>query len=178
MLKLEGVSTAKIVLFHQGSTELRKCENCVFFLPVNILMGVTRRLLGPHDTLPCVLIQESLGFSPFELVFGRVVRGPLKETWLAEDIHSNILDHVSDLHDRLFTAARLAQTNLKDAQGRMKQWYDKRARPRTFKPGNKVLVLLPIHHHPLQARYCGPYVIEKKLNEVDYVVYMPDCRKQ
>ena len=46
----------KIVLFHQGSTELRRCENCVFFLPVNILTGVTRRLLGPHDTLPCVLI--------------------------------------------------------------------------------------------------------------------------
>ena len=56
MLQLEGMSTAKIVLFHQGSTELRRCENCVFFLPVNILTGVTRRLLGPHDTLPCVLI--------------------------------------------------------------------------------------------------------------------------
>ena len=56
MLQLEGMFTAKIVLFHQGSTELRRCENCVFFLPVNILTGVTRRLLGPHDTLPCVLI--------------------------------------------------------------------------------------------------------------------------
>ena len=53
---MEGVSTAKIVLFHQGSTELRRCENYVFFLPVNILTGVTRRLLRPHDTLPCVLI--------------------------------------------------------------------------------------------------------------------------
>ena len=56
VLKVEGVSTAKLVLFHQGSTELRRCENCVFFLPVNILTGVTRRLLGPHDTLPCVLM--------------------------------------------------------------------------------------------------------------------------
>ena len=56
MLQLEGMSTAKIVLFHQGSTELRRCENCVFFLPVNILTGVTRWLLGPHDTLPCILI--------------------------------------------------------------------------------------------------------------------------
>ena len=50
-----GVSTAKSVLF-QGSTELRKCEYCVFFLPVNILTGVARWLLGPHDTQPCVLI--------------------------------------------------------------------------------------------------------------------------
>ena len=55
---MEGVSTAKIVLFHQGSTELRRCENCVFFLPVNILMGVARRILGPHNTLPCVLISK------------------------------------------------------------------------------------------------------------------------
>ena len=53
---MEGVFTATIVLFHQDITELRMCENCVFFLPVNILTGVTRRLLGPHDTLPCVLI--------------------------------------------------------------------------------------------------------------------------
>jgi len=97
---------------------------------------------------------------------------------LAEDVHSNILDHGSDLHDRLSTVTRLAQTNLKVAQGCIKQWYDKCAQSRTFNPGDKVLVLLPIHHHPLQARYCGPYVIEKKLSEVDYVVYTLDHRKQ
>ena len=50
------MSTAKLVLFHQGSTELRRCENYVFVLPVNILTGVARRLLGPHNTLLCVLI--------------------------------------------------------------------------------------------------------------------------
>ena len=33
------------------------CETDVFVLPVNILTGVARQLLGPHDTLPCVLIQ-------------------------------------------------------------------------------------------------------------------------
>ena len=57
---MEGISTANIVLFHQGITELRKCENCVFCLPVNILTGVARRLLGPHDTLPCLDIFECL----------------------------------------------------------------------------------------------------------------------
>ena len=35
--------------------KLQRCENCIFFLPVNILT-VARWLLGPHDTLPCVLI--------------------------------------------------------------------------------------------------------------------------
>jgi len=110
--------------------------------------GVHLLLFAVHES-----IQESLGFSPFELVFGRVVRGPLKvlkETWLTEDLRSNILDYVSDLHERASSAARLAQANLKNAQGRMKQWYDKSARSRVFKPGDKVLVLLPIHNHPLQ----------------------------
>ena len=41
-------------------------------------------------------VQESLGFSPFELVFDRTVRGPLrllKETWLAEDSPINLLPY-------------------------------------------------------------------------------------
>ena len=67
MLKFEGVFPAKFVLFYQGSTELRRCENCVFVLPVNILTGVARRFLGPHDTLPCVLINNIL-YTPGHMV--------------------------------------------------------------------------------------------------------------
>ena len=37
LLTMEGMSTAKIVSFHKDSTELKLHENCVFFLPVNIL---------------------------------------------------------------------------------------------------------------------------------------------
>ena len=38
---------------------------------------------------------------------------------------------------------------------------------RRFKPGDKVLVLLPIHGHPLQAQYSGPFIVEKRVNNVD-----------
>jgi hypothetical protein len=44
-------------------------------------------------------VQESLGFSPFELVFGHTVRGPLKlvkEKWLDEHTDLNLLDYVSN----------------------------------------------------------------------------------
>ena len=47
-------------------------------------------------------VQESLGFSPFELVFGQTVRGPLKllkESWLADDPPDSLLDQVSSLRD-------------------------------------------------------------------------------
>ena len=58
-------------------------------------------------------VQESLGFSPFELVFGRVVRGPLKllkEAWLAEENTINLLDHISDLH-QIFVRSYLSPYN-------------------------------------------------------------------
>ena len=44
------------------ATEVQKLH---FFLPVNILMGVAHRLLGPHDTLPCVLILCLLPYFTF-----------------------------------------------------------------------------------------------------------------
>ena len=40
-------------------------------------------------------VQDTLGFSPFELLYGREVRGPLhlmKECWLTEDEPNNHLD--------------------------------------------------------------------------------------
>ena len=61
-----------------------------------------------------------------------------------------------------------------DTQKQMKTWYDRKARTRIFHPGDQVLVLLPIHGSPLQAQYCGPYAVEKKTSDVDYVINTPD----
>ena len=125
-------------------------------------------------------VQKSLGFSPFELVFGRTVIGPLKllkENWLASEPPTNLLDQVSDLRHRLTSACKLALKNMRVSQSRMKKWYDKKAQRRTFKVGEKVLALLPLPNHPLQARFCGPYIVTKRVGDVNYVIYMPDRRK-
>ena len=61
-------------------------------------------------------IQESLGFSPFELVFGHLPCGPLKlfkECWLDDDPEKSVLVHVSDVRERLRKANEFAQKNLK-----------------------------------------------------------------
>ena len=44
----------------------------------------------------------------------------------------------------------------------MKKKYDGDAVERSFKPGQKVLALLPVPSNPLNSRYFGPYVIQKK----------------
>ena len=49
-------------------------------------------------------IQESLGFSPFELVFGHQVRGPLallSEQWTNKETHVNLLDYVLNFRVRV-----------------------------------------------------------------------------
>ena len=126
-------------------------------------------------------VQESLGFSPFELVFGHSVRGPLKllkEKILADNNESlNLLQYVSDFRTRLTEASEIAKSNLQSAQKTMKDNYDKKTVKRSFVPGDKVLALLPIPGRPLQARYFGPYVIDKKVSDLNYVLKTPDRRK-
>ena len=59
-------------------------------------------------------VQESLGFSPFELVFGHAVRGPL--LLLKEKI--SVLKYVATFKDRLFRAGQIAKRNLQESQSK------------------------------------------------------------
>ena len=126
-------------------------------------------------------VQESLGFSPFELVFGHSVRGPLKllkETFLSNDeTPLNLLQYVSDFRNRLSRACEVARSNLKTSQSKMKARYDNHVIDRKFEPGDKVLALLPIPGRPLQARYFGPYTIDKKRSDLNYIINTPGRRK-
>lgn len=85
----------------------------------------------------------------------------------------NLLDYVSSFCFRLHHACELATQNLATAQKKMKACFDKNAKTRQFSPVDKVLVLLPIPGASLQARYSGPYVIEK-VSDYDYIVATPD----
>ena len=106
VLKLEGVSTAKFVLFHQGSTELRRCENCVFLFPANILTGVARRLLGPHavcldkneETKPILKSHISGTLEAISLKFG------IWSTGVGGSVHSK--NHLVSLRKRRATEVR------------------------------------------------------------------------
>jgi transposase InsO family protein len=118
--------------------------------------GIHLLLFAARDS-----VQESLGFTPFELVFGHNVRGPLKllkEKLLVDDDSSlNLFQYVSDFRTKLTKACDLARKNLKSAQKCMKEKYDKTTVKRSFQTGDKVLAFLPVPGTPLHARYFGPY---------------------
>lgn len=128
--------------------------------------------------------QESLGYSPFELLYGRQVRGPLKvlkDEWLSQNSphsHFTVKHYVQDLKDKLSKIRKLAIINLEKNQSKMKYLYDRKAQCRNFHPGDKVLLFLPIPGNPLKSKYTGPYLVQQKLSNLNYVVSTPDRRKE
>ncbi|KAI2649596.1 Retrovirus-related Pol polyprotein [Labeo rohita] len=96
--------------------------------------GVPLVLFAVRETM-----QESLGFSPAELVFGHQVRGPLKvlkEHMLSIESSpkTNILDYVSTFREHLHSACTLAKDSLASAQKGMKRKYDQKAVVCSFMP--------------------------------------------
>ena len=132
-------------------------------------------LLFAYREVPC----ESTGYSPFELLYGRTVRGPLaviKETWTertsAED---NLITHVLEIRRRLATMQQVVQENLKRAQGKQKRVYDTHSTKRRLEVGDKALVLLPTPGSKLEMRWQGPFTVTKVLE--DGLNYELDTRK-
>ena len=102
----------------------------------------------------------------------------VKETWLSENPPNlHLLDYVERFRVRLKQVCELVQTNLKDSQGNMKRLYDLKVQKSSFKPGDKILVLLPVPGNVLKARNQGPHEVERKVSELDYVIKTPGHRK-
>lgn len=126
------------------------------------------------------VVQESLGFSPNDLVFGHKVRGPLSllmDNVTETEMPVNILDYVNGFRRRLYLAGKVARENLVKAQLKMKTWFDRRAECREFSPGDQVLLLLPVTGSSFMARFAGPYSVLKRVTDQNYIVSTPDRRK-
>ena len=122
--------------------------------------------------------QESLGFSPFELIYGWPVRGPmqvLRELW-TKDIEDprvrTTYQYVLDLRERLESTVSLAQQNLQNMSKKYKKYYNRKSRRRHLKVGSKVLVLLPTKTNKLLMSWKGPYEVVEKLSVLDYRIKM------
>ena len=127
-------------------------------------------------------VQESLGFSRFELVFCHAVRGPLlllKEKWLDEDPEKiSVLKYVATFKDRLFRAGKMAKRNLQESQSKMKVWYDRKAKSRCFELGGRVLVLFPVVGYPLQANTLDLIKwLRKLVTQITWSELLVDVRK-
>ena len=136
------------------------------------------RLINPVLFAYREVPQESTGFSPFQLLYGRSVRGPgtiLKELWTKEvnipEVKSSY-EYVTELRERLEDSLKLAQEELEKSQKRYKRHYDRKATPRRLEVGDRVLILLPTDSNKLLMQWRGPYTVESRVGANDYRVKM------
>ena len=97
----------------------------------------------------------------------------LKEQWTSDIEESevkNSYQYVFELREKLEDTLEIAHSELQKAQQRGKPCYDRNAKVRKFKPGDKVLVLLPTDHNKLLMQWKGPYDISEVVGLNDYKV--------
>ena len=120
--------------------------------------------------------QASTGYSPFELLYGRDVRGPmdiLKAHWMQaegdpDDAGTPAYQYVIELRDKIKDTCELAREELLRSSKRYKKFYDRRAAPRYLKPGESALILLPTDHNKLLLHWKGPFQVMEKCGKYVY----------
>ncbi|XP_038050657.1 uncharacterized protein LOC119723850 isoform X2 [Patiria miniata] len=124
--------------------------------------------------------QESLGFSPFELMYGRSVKGPLsilQDIWSEDTVDEDIkttYQYVVDMRERLQSTCELARDELAKASKRYRRYYNAKARDRRFRAGDRVLILRPTDHNKLLMQWTGPYPVVRQVAKHDYVIQVRD----
>jgi hypothetical protein len=126
---------------------------------------------------------ESTGYPPFELMFGRKVRGPMS---ILKDILTGEVreyktraayDYLLDLKQQLQTACRYATNKSEGGKDKAKNYYDRSATTKDIKVGDHVLILKPQLLNKLELRWAGPYEVLKKIGDLDYVIKTGDSTK-
>ena len=126
---------------------------------------------------------EELGFSPFELTFGKDVKGSLAAiytTWweAGENKAScHVVKYLLKQKKFLEDAMNVVVKQCKNLQNKDKEWYDKKAREVEYIEGDLVLVLQTQPGKPLSLKYTGPYTILKKVSPVNYLIAFKSKRK-
>ena len=121
---------------------------------------------------------ETTGFSPFEMLYGRHVRGPLsivKEEWedlKREDVKQSAISYILDARERLKKMTALDNSREISQKEKQKKYFDKKTKDRQLKVHDKVLLLLPTSTNNLLAEWRGPYEIIDQVSPVDYTVKM------
>ena len=120
------------------------------------------------------------GYSPFHLLYGRQVRGPLsliRDNFLNQDTRQEISSNLLKIMSNMTKWMGHANVNKRKCQEKMEKHYNKNAQDREYKVGEQVLVFLPEGAGKLDSKWQGPYTVTQKIGEVNYQIYMPDKRK-
>ena len=123
------------------------------------------------DLLPSIVMAyrmtpatQSTQHSPFFLLFGREMRLPIDTSRTPKStLSSNFKSHLSQVLQNLETARKIAAENIKKAQDKYKEQYNKRTKDPKHRPADRVWLYctkVPPGMTPkLHRKWVGPYYI-------------------
>ena len=115
-------------------------------------------------------------YTPFELLYGRRVRGPLsiiKDALVGknepEPEVQTVYNYIFDLKNKFKEMSALVQQSLIDAKTKQNKYYNLKNVNRRFKVGDYVLLLLPTDQNKLMLTWKGPFRVSNVVdNGLDY----------
>ncbi|XP_067105502.1 retrovirus-related Pol polyprotein from transposon 412 [Osmerus mordax] len=125
--------------------------------------------------------QAPIGFTPFELLYGRRPRGLLdvvREAWKQQPSPlRTVIKHVREMEERIRRVRPIVKEHMEAAQRAQRRTYNRPTQPREFSPGDRVLVMIPDARCKFLAAWQGPYTVTEKLGPVTYRVHQAGKRK-
>ena len=122
--------------------------------------------------------QETTGFSPFEMVYGSLPRGPLallRDLWLvpsSAEKSQSAYEYVDVLKKRIKYSCQLANDRTESQMETSKLRYDSKSKKRSFSVGDQVLLSLTDSASKFTSSWKGPYEIVEMVpnSNVNFVV--------
>ena len=122
------------------------------------------------------------GFSPFTLMFGREVKGPLdlqSTSWLERDNeNASVGEWLLCVQARMRDMAVIVSDHERKAKANMKGFYDRSAKVKVFEAGDMVLVRKPGILSKMGDSWEGPYQVERQASPVTYKIQVPGKPRQ
>ena len=123
-------------------------------------------------------INETLGISPYQAIFGQPAIGPLQllcDDWTGKrplplDLAKSPTEYLKQLEHKLQLAADYADEHAVREQDRYVHRYNLRSRDKSFQVGERVIYLMPSSTHKLTRTWIGPCVIVRKNSPYSYVI--------
>ena len=85
--------------------------------------------------------------------------------------------YVFEQRERLEETLKLAREELEKSQTREKPYFDRKCKRRELEVGDQVLLLRSTDRNKLVMQWKGPYVVERRVGPVGYVVNVKDKSK-
>ena len=120
--------------------------------------------------------ENSVGFSPFFLLYGREARLPIDVTLLSQSKYPDktLREHIHGLVSQLEVFRNVSKRHAEQNQKKMKERFDDRAQEVQFQVGDCVWIFIPALQQGLSKKlakfWAGPYLLVEQTSPVNFKV--------